>query len=101
MFFEFPNDPSCYIEAQNNVMLGAALKLSIRSDNVGKDLTTFYFPPGLWCNVYNATELCKDTGTTGMSYQLRTKAYDFYVHLRGGYIVPMQDATHLNINTTA
>lgn len=32
---------------------------------------------------------------------LRTKAYDFYVHIRDGNIVPLQNATKLNVNTTA
>jgi hypothetical protein len=32
---------------------------------------------------------------------LDTKAYDFYVHLRQGYIVPMQNATLFNVMNVA
>lgn len=100
MFFEYPNDAQVYSDVLNNVMLGSALKLSILADTVGVDSHTFYFPAGTWCNVFNSSEACF-TSTTGVSTSLRTKAYDFYVHLREGHIIPMQDATTLNVNTTA
>lgn len=100
MFFEFPNDGSVYNDVLNNIMLGSSLKLSVRADSVGQNLTTFYYPAGVWCNVFNSSEPCFNS-TTGVNLTLRTKAYDFYVHLREGHIVPMQDATALNINTTA
>jgi hypothetical protein len=37
----------------------------------------------------------------GQIKELPSKADDFYLHIRGGYIVPLQNATLLNINTTA
>ena len=80
-------------------MLGAALKLGINSDSLRQNETDFYFPPGIWCNVYVPSEPCK-IFTDGTNVTLSSKAYDFYVHLRDGYIIPMQDATSLGVLST-
>lgn len=34
MFFEFPDDNSAYVDAQYNIMLGPALKLSVNSNKL-------------------------------------------------------------------
>lgn len=80
-------------------MLGSALKLSAQTNTTGQNSTDFYYPRGLWCNVFNTTDRCFQS--PGKYYTKRTKAYDFYLHLREGYIIPMQNATAANINTTA
>lgn len=83
-------------------MLGSALKLAVQSTEVGKDSADFYFPAGTWCDVFNKTQGvdgCK-TYATGEMVTLRTWAWDFYLHLRSGHIVPMQDATTMKANTT-
>ena len=36
----------------------------------------------------------------GNTYNMRTYAQDFYVHLREGHIVPVQDAFKTHANTT-
>lgn len=63
MFFEFPEDQMAYYEIQNNIMLGSALKLSVRADALNVNSTTFYFPAGTWCSVSNASEPCFVTAT--------------------------------------
>lgn len=99
LFFEFPNDTSAYENQQYNVMLGPALKLSVNSDTLGQNTTDFYFPNGTWCNILNSSEPCV-TYENSTTVTLDSKAYDYYVHLREGFIVPMQNATGLGVNTT-
>jgi len=79
-------------------MLGDSLKLSMLSNETGKNATDFYFPAGTWCNVFDSSEKCWDS--KGETKTLRTKAYDSYVHIREGKIVPLQDAKMLNIKNT-
>lgn len=79
-------------------MIGSSFKLSVLSNLTGVNSTEFYFPEGTWCNVFNLSEPC--FSSTGEYLELRSKAYDFYLHLRQGKIVPHQNATQLNINTT-
>ena len=62
-------------------------------------------PPGLWCNVFNreGTAGCIDNAV-GTTVTLSTLAYEFYLHLMGGTIIPMQDGKNLaltaNVSTT-
>ena len=44
LFFEFPNDIGAYADQERNVMLGEALKLSILSNELDQNTTSFYFP---------------------------------------------------------
>jgi hypothetical protein len=75
-------------------MLGEALKLSILSDALDTNSSSFYFPAGTWCDVYKAdsTQSCK-TYQEGKMVDLSTKAYEFGLHLREGHIIPIQDST--------
>jgi alpha-glucosidase len=93
LFFEFPNDAQTYNNMQYNVMLGQALKLSVLSDKLNQNTTDFYFPAGTWCNVIADTLQDKscETFTEGKTVSLPSKAWDFYLHLRAGYIIPMQN----------
>jgi alpha-glucosidase (family GH31 glycosyl hydrolase) len=100
LFFEFPDDPRSYYDLNLNVMIGSGLKLAVQSNTIGQNTTEFYFPPGGWCNVFNPEKGCSHSNL-GEIKELPTKADDFYLHIREGYIVPMQNATVLNINTTA
>jgi len=86
LFFEFPEDLNTYNDIRYNIMLGKALKLSINSDSLGVTTTSFYFPAGTWCNIIRPTDAC--IVSTGQAQNLSSKAYDYYVHLREGYIVP-------------
>lgn len=107
LFFEFPDEIGAYANQELNIMLGSALKLSVLSNELGKDSADFYFGVGYWCNVYNTnlgTESCFNAnaaGKQGITKTLSTLAYDFHVHLRSGHIIPYQDATALHANTTA
>lgn len=100
LFFEFPNDPRSYNDLHLNVMLGSGLKLSIQTNSTTQDRTEFYFPPGSWCDVFEPKNGCSKS-SVGQIKELPSKADDFYLHIRGGSIVPLQNATLLNINTTA
>jgi len=82
-------------------MLGEALKLSLLTDKLGADVgdsMPFYFPAGTWCNIYNSTDACFTS--TGETKDYVTKAYAFQLHLRDGYIVPLQDAKTLKAMTS-
>jgi alpha-glucosidase (family GH31 glycosyl hydrolase) len=87
-------------------MLGSALKLSVQSSVLDKNSTDFYFPEGTWCDVFrnSTTSSCMTVAAGGETKPLSTLAYEFYLHLRAGYIVPMQDGVNqnkfLNITTT-
>ena len=77
-------------------MLGQAMKLSINSNKLGQNATDFYMPAGLWCDVFNKAGAAGcTTYATGTTVSMSTKAYDFHLHLRAGFIVPMQDGVGL------
>jgi alpha-glucosidase (family GH31 glycosyl hydrolase) len=96
LFFEFPDDALAYTESQeDNIMLGKGLKLSINAQTLDKNSTDFYIPTGTWCSVFDSSPCVV---STGKKVTLQTKAYNKYVHLRDGYIVPMQDGKDLVLN---
>jgi alpha-glucosidase (family GH31 glycosyl hydrolase) len=103
LFFTFPDDAGAYTVSQNhNVMLGSRLKLSIQSTTLSKDggdNTDFYFPAGVWCDVFNkkGTESCM-TLTESTTITMSTKPYEFYLHIFQGSVVPMQDGKNLHRN---
>jgi len=103
LFFEFPGDPKAYEDQELNIMLGSALKLGIQSTKVGQDAeqTNFYFPAGLWCDVFNMAGAENNCITsTGQSVQKSSLAYEFYLHLREGYMFPFQNAEDLKVKTS-
>jgi hypothetical protein len=67
-------------------MLGDSLKLSINSDSVNQNTTWFYFPAGTWCNILNPSEMC--IVSPGQAMEMSSKAYDSYLHLIAGSIIP-------------
>jgi len=90
LFFHFPTDVEAHkANQQNNVMLGEALKLSVVADAVGKDTEDFYFPAGTWCSMWQNIGAQACFNSVGEKKTMASKAYDFYVHLREGSIVPM------------
>ena len=93
LFFDYPNDMEAYKNVTHNVMIGDSLKLSILSDAVGQNYTEFYFPAGTWCNVINDIEPCFTS--KGEWKELRTKAYDYYLHIKEGSIVPLQNGKEI------
>lgn len=98
LFFEYPDDINAFQNTTDNVMIGDSLKLSVLSTTTDKNSSEFYFPAGLWCNVFNGTEKCFQS--TGEVQTRRTLAYDSYLHLKEGKIVPMVNATkYKSMNT--
>lgn len=96
LFFEFPGEAGAYNDQEMNIMLGSAAKLGIQSTTTGQDTTSFYFPEGLWCDVFNTNGVatnCVDSPAGGQSLPLSSKAYEFYLHLRAGHMMPFQDVT--------
>eukprot|EP00347_Sterkiella_histriomuscorum_P022543 403338093 len=99
LFFSFPEDPNAYEQIQYNVMIGDALKLGVLSDKINQNTTQFYYPAGTWCNVFNPDrDPC--IISTGQYIEKRSLAYDFYLNLREGYLIPFQDAYKINAQTT-
>ena len=92
LFFEFPNSDAAMNASQElNIMLGSSLKLAVLSNNLGQNTTDFTFPVGLWCDVFrnSTTDSCSTFIAGNEVKNLDTKAYDFYLHLREGHIIPM------------
>lgn len=83
LFFEYPNDVKALDAPQElNIMLGSALKLSVNSNTLNKNMTDFYFPAGHWCSLLKASGTNTCFYSPGQDYPLNSKAYDAYVHLR-------------------
>lgn len=83
-------------------MLGSGLKLGINSVVLDQNETNFLFPKGTWCDIFNSSKGCTtNEGDSSITLPLPSKAYDFHLHIREGFIIPMQDAETLNVNTTA
>lgn len=104
LFFEFPADPESFEEIQVNIMLGDALKASIETRTLTpvNNMSTFYFPPGGWCQIFPApvdNTTCW-RNATGQNVTLQSKLKDYYIHLREGFIVPHQDAAVRDVNVT-
>lgn len=100
LFFEFSEDIKATLNIEQNVMLGSALKLSMNAESLTQKTTDFYFPAGTWCRLLGNT-----LGENCFVSKGQTKTYpsdltDYQLHLREGYIVPMQDTTKLQFNTT-
>lgn len=55
------------------------------------DTSFFYFPSGVWCNILNPTDKCLNSA--GQAYELSSKAYDVYAHIKAGSIIPYQSVT--------
>ena len=99
LFFEFPDDNGAYDDIANNVMIGSALKTAINAVNLTVSTTDFYFPKGTWCSLFEPVGECLYFNQS-QKYTLPSRINESFVHLREGYIVPMQDATALGARTT-
>lgn len=100
LFYEFPEDDGAYYDIANNVMIGSAIKTSINVKDQSQNMTNFYFPKGTWCSLFAPTVGQCLSFNTSQNYSLPSRVNESFVHLREGYIVPMQDATNLNARTT-
>ena len=103
LFFEFPEDDDASLANVNyNIMLGSALKVSINSGNLTQASTDFYFPAGWWCKLSGNTnsENCFESPAGGITKPYPSGLTDYQLHLREGYIVPMQDTSTKKFNTS-
>lgn len=100
LFFLFPSDVNSKSDLQYNMMIGEALKLGINSDKLNQNFTSLIFPQGAtWCNLLYSKEELKSCIIGGPDKLNRSsKAYEFDLHLRDGYIVPLQDS--FNVRST-
>jgi hypothetical protein len=80
-------------------MIGQALKTSVNAVNLTQTETEFYFPAGTWCSLFEPVGDCIIT-EIGQTWPLPSSLNDSFVHIREGFVVPMQDATKLKANTT-
>lgn len=76
LFFSFPEDTNAFIDTHLNIMLGPALKLSVQTATLGKDETSYYFPKGTWCDVFDPTQHCFSS-PNGIYKTLPSTAKDF------------------------
>jgi hypothetical protein len=76
-------------------MLGSALKLSIDSGNrsFSEKKMEYYFPEGMWCRLMGKTYgvLCIGGTGGGIIAEYPSDLTDYQVHIREGFIVPIQD----------
>ena len=80
-------------------MIGKALKTSVNAVNLTQKETEFYFPAGTWCSLFETVGDCITT-EIGQTWPLPSTLNDSFVHIREGFVVPLQDATELKVNTT-
>lgn len=76
-------------------MIGPALKISVVTDNLNQLINVFYFPEGRWCSVFERKKVNNCIQSNGQVILLRSLAFDSYVHLREGYIIPLQNVWNL------
>mmetsp|Transcript_30773 Transcript_30773/g.30265 ORF Transcript_30773/g.30265 Transcript_30773/m.30265 type:complete len:324 (+) Transcript_30773:586-1557(+) len=99
LFFEFVSDATAYLDTEINILLGDALKISMQTGDADDQITTtsYYFPRGKWCQVIpfmtDASTDCFDLTDGGAHKDLPSTLLDYQLHLRAGYILPMQDAS--------
>ena len=95
LFYEYPNDDAAYDNQELNIMLGPSLKLGIQSKSMSVE-SQFYYPAGRYCEVFCKREKnCCYTYETGQEVTLPTLAFNYYLDLRAGHIIPMQNATRI------
>lgn len=95
LFYEYPNDDGAYDNQELNIMIGPALKLGIQSKSMSIS-SQFYYPAGRYCEVFCKKETdCCVTYDNGTEITLPSYAFDYYLDLRAGYIIPMQNATKI------
>ena len=109
LFYEYPLDSFSYNDIQINMLIGSAMKLSMETTNLDfmDDPAVerqFYFPQARWCRILppldTAADCFESTGGANGYQTYTTGLEDYYIHLRGGYIVPYQDATKNNVLKT-
>lgn len=102
LFFEFPEDFKATQGINNNVMLGSALKLSLNSTALNETAdSTYYFPAGTWCRLAGNTFGENCFVSKGQNRVFPSNISDYQLHLREGFIVPMQNTSDFEFSTSA
>lgn len=99
LFFEFPEEAGAYEDIANNVMIGSGLKTSVNAKSLTANTTDFYFPAGTWCSLFAPVGDCI-SNEIGQTVTLNSRLNESYAHIREGHVIPMQDATSMNVKTT-
>ena len=97
LFFSFPKDVNSRKDQQYNMMIGEALKLGINSDSIDQNFTEIIFPTNAtWCNLLHSKEgLGSCVPGSEKKINRNSKAYEFDLHLRDGFIVPLQNTSEV------
>ena len=107
LFYEFQDELNVFDDdsTQVNIQLGHALKLSIQTRDLNQESTEYLFPASRWCQVMPTVDpkRCWDTTPQGGASPIQRMDSDiasYQVHIRGGRIIPFQDAKGLNVMKT-
>lgn len=105
LFFEFGDDAEAYKIIEKNMLLGNGLKASVEVSTLDElESVPFYFPEGVWCQILPVVNTTFTKGcinaTVGKNVTFRSHMEDYYVHMRNGYIIPLQNATEYKTNNT-
>jgi alpha-glucosidase (family GH31 glycosyl hydrolase) len=88
LFFEFPNEAGAYEDVERNIMIGPAIKFSPMIHNSTADTEKFKFPPGVWVNIIDHSMVDVSRSTSDITLPTTPDAIN--LHLRMGYIIPLQ-----------
>ena len=98
IFFQFPNDTLSYNYIDRQFMLGDSLLVSPIL-NLTEENINAYFPNANWNEFPGGKILCNFNKSIvgGQTYQLPGNFNTLNIHMRGGMIIPFQNATANNI----
>lgn len=98
LFFEYPNENHAYDDIERNIMIGPALKFSPMIHNSTSTTESFILPSGKWCNIIDYSCV---SNSKMQDVSLPTTPDKLNLHLRPGYIIPLQrNAVSTSSNTT-
>ena len=87
LFFNFPNDDNTFA-IDEQFMVGEAVLVS-PALNEGQTLVNAYFPKGYWYD-FKDFSLAVDASDEAKKVLLSTPLTSTNVHIRGGYVLPLQ-----------
>ncbi|BBN19385.1 alpha-glucosidase [Marchantia polymorpha subsp. ruderalis] len=89
LFFEYPEDEKT-MDINTQFLVGRGIMVS-PVVAAGQDTIAAYFPPGVWYNAFNNSDIVKVEGS-GELLVLPAPLDTIQVHYRQGFIIPMQEA---------
>lgn len=104
LYYDFQDDATTFDadSTERNILLGSALKLSIQTQDPQQVSTEYQFPASRWCQIMPTIDptKCWDTTSQGGASTLQrldSGIADYQVHIRGGRLIPYQNATALKV----